>query len=49
MQKNEKMQILSIAWCQIRKKGRKTYKLLKYLTNQIIKGAEISLQETKAE
>lgn len=41
MQKNEKMLILSIAWCQIRKKGRKTYKLLKYLTNQIIKDAEI--------
>lgn len=41
MQKNEKMLILSIAWSQIRKKGRKTYKLLKYLTNQIIKDAEI--------
>lgn len=41
MQKNEKVLILSIAWCQIRKKGRKTYKLLKYLTNQIIKDAEI--------
>lgn len=41
MLKNKKMLILSIAWCQIRKKGRKTYKLLKYLTNQIIKDAEI--------